>query len=73
MSLGVHFDNCGSLLSPVPGLLLSLVIYAKLIQEGLDITLVLDVQNSSLEVFSEGLVIVAFYLAWCLSSSSDSL
>ena len=39
---GLGGANCGSLHAPVPGLLVSLVIYVELKQEGLDITLVLD-------------------------------
>ena len=52
MSLGVQFDNCGSLCVPVLGLLIYQVIAVELIQEGLGINLVFDEQNSDLEVLS---------------------
>ena len=52
MNLGMHFDNCGSLCAPVPGLLVSLGIYVELGQEVLDITLVIDGHKASLEVIS---------------------
>ena len=48
----VHFDSWGSLRAPVPGLLVFLGIYFQLGQEGLDITLVLDLQKAGLEVLS---------------------
>ena len=52
MTLGIHFDNCVSICAPVPGLLVSLGIYVELVHEVLDIILVLDGQNSTLEVLS---------------------
>ena len=42
MALGVHFGSFVSLCAPVLGLLFSLGIYVELVQEGLDITLILD-------------------------------
>ena len=42
MALGLHFDNFGSLRAPVLGLIVSLVIYVELVQEGLGINLFLD-------------------------------
>ena len=59
MALGMNFRNCVSLLAPVPGLLVYLGIDVKLGQEGLDIILVIDVQKASLEVLSEGQILVA--------------
>ena len=50
MALGMHFDNCGSLRAPIPGLLVSLGIDVQLLQEGLYIALFLDVQNTIVEV-----------------------
>ena len=70
MKFGMHFDNFGSLRDPVPGLLVSLVIYVELGQKGLDITLVIDDQKDRLEVLSEGKILVAFSLYWWLSASS---
>ena len=54
VALGMKFDNCGSLSATVPGLLVSLGMYIELGQEGLDITLVLDGNNTSLEVLNNG-------------------
>ena len=59
MALGIHFDNCGSLRAPGKCLLVHLGIYVELGQEGLDITLVLDDQNTRLEVLSKGQPLVA--------------
>ena len=73
MALGVHFENCGSLCDHFPGLLFFLVIYVKLGKEGLGITLVLDVYKSSLEVLSEGQIIVSVYLVLWISYSSTDL
>ena len=67
--MGIHFDNCGSLCALFLGLLVSLVIYVELVQEGLDITLVLDDQKASLEVLSEVQMLVSISLDWCLSAS----
>ena len=64
MALGSHFDNCGSFCAPVPGLLVYLVIYVESGKEILDITLVLDFQKASLEVLSDGQIIVAVSLIW---------
>ena len=50
VALGMHFDNCGSLRAPIPGLLVSLGIDVQLLQEGLYIALFLDVQNTIVEV-----------------------
>ena len=47
VDLGIHFENCGSIYEPVLGLILSLDIDGELGQEGLDITLVVDSQNTS--------------------------
>ena len=41
MALRMHFDNFGSIFDPVPVLLVSLDTDVKLIQEGLDISLIL--------------------------------
>ena len=40
VALGVQFENCGSLSSPFPCLIVSLGIYVELGQEVLDVTLV---------------------------------
>ena len=42
IALGVHFDSFGSLCAPVLGLIVSLGIDVELVQEGLDVTLILD-------------------------------
>ena len=65
----MHFDNCGSLLAPVPGLLFYLGIDVELGQEGSDITLVIDGQKTRLELLSESQLLVAVSLAWWLSAS----
>ena len=52
VSLGMHFDNCGSLRAPVPGLLVSLGIDVEFEKEVLDITLVISGHTSRLEVLS---------------------
>ena len=52
VSLGMHFDNCGSLRAPVPGLLVSLGIDVEFEKEVLDITLVIGGHKSRLEVLS---------------------
>ena len=70
MALGIHFGNFGILRAPVPGLLVSLGIYVELGQEGLDINLILDDQNSSLEVLCGGQILVAVSLSWCISDYS---
>ena len=66
----MKFVNCGSIYAPVPGLLVSLDIDVELVQEGLDITLVLDGHKASLEVLSEGQIIIDVSLSWWLSDSS---
>ena len=53
MALRMHFENCVSFRVPFLGLLVSMGIDVKLGQEGLDITLILDGQNTSIEVLSE--------------------
>ena len=73
VALRMNVDNCGSIRAPVPALLVSLVIYVELGQEGSYITLVLDGQKSSLEFLSEGQLLVAVFLDWWLSASSTSL
>ena len=70
MALRIHFDNCGSLHDPFLGLLVSLSIDVELGQECLGIDLVLDGQKVSLEVLGEGQLLVAYSLAWWISSSS---
>ena len=70
VALGVHFEKCGSLRAPVPGLLFSLGVYVELVQEGLDITLVLDVQKAILEVPNESQLLFAASLSWWISASS---
>ena len=72
MALGMHFGSCVSLRAPVPGLIVSLGIYAELGQEGLGITLVLDSQKSSFEVISYGKLLVDVSLDWWFSSSSTA-
>ena len=62
----MHFENFGSLRAPVPGLLFSLGIDFKLVQDGLDITLVLDGQKVIHEFLSEVQIIVSFSLTFCL-------
>ena len=72
MDLGVHFGGFVSLRDPIPGLLIYLGIYVELGQENLDITLVLDVQKTRLELISEGQILVAVPLAcWISASSTD--
>ena len=66
----MHFENCSSIYTHVPVLLVSLVIDVELVQEGLDITLILYGQKDSLELLSEGHIIVASSLAYCISASS---
>ena len=63
----MYFNKCGSLHAPVPGLLVSLGIYVKLVQEGLGITLVLDGHKSILEVLSESQLLFSAPLTWFLS------
>ena len=62
MDLVVHFGNYDSLRAPVTGLLVYLGIDVELGKEGLNITLVLNVQKASLEVLSEGQLLVDVYL-----------
>ena len=64
MDLGTSFDNYGSLHASVPGQLYPLSIDVELGQECLDIALVLDEQRASLEVISEGELLVAVFLNW---------
>ena len=64
----MHFENCGSSLSPLLVLIVSLGIDVKLVQEGLEITLVLDVQNTSLEVHSGVQILVDVSLYWQISA-----
>ena len=73
MALGVHFDNCGSIHDPFPGLLTYLGIDIEFVQEVLDVTLFLDVQKAGLEFISEGQLLVAVSLAWWISDSSAVL
>ena len=68
----MHFENVGSLRAPFLGLLVSLVIYVELVQEGLDITLVLCGHKAILEALSEVHLLVDVPLYWCLSASSAS-
>ena len=65
----MHFDNCGNLCAPVTFIKFPLGIYVELGQEGLEITFVLDKQNSRIEVFSEGQFLVAVSFAQCLSDT----
>ena len=60
----MYFDNCGGLHDPVPGLLVSLGIDIELAKEVLDMNLVIDYQNSSLEALSEGQILVSVSLTW---------
>ena len=69
MALGIQFDIFGYLCAPVLGLLVSLGVYFKLGQEGLDITLILDGYHASLEFLGKGQLFVAVSLTWCLSAS----
>ena len=68
----MYFNNWGSLCAPVPVLLVSLGIDVELVQEDLYITLVLGGQKASLEVISEGHIIVTVYLTWWISDYSTS-
>ena len=63
MDLVMHFESCGSLRAPVPGLLIYLSIWIELGHEVLDITLILDVQKAILEVLSEVQIFVAVSFA----------
>ena len=69
MALGTKSENGGSLCAPLPGLLVSVGIDVDLVQEVLKITLVLDVQKTSLELLSEVQLLVDVSLAWWLSAS----
>ena len=64
VTLGMHFDNCGSLCAPVPDIIVSIGIYVEFLQEGLDIMLVVDCQKFRSEVLSEGHLLVAVFLNW---------
>ena len=68
----MHFDNYGSLHAAVPGILVSLVVYVELGQEGLGIDLFLDGQQASLEVLGGGKLPISVSLAWWLSDSCDA-
>ena len=68
VNFGVHFDNCGSLHDPVPGLIFSMGIYDELVQEGLGINLVFDEQKNIIEVLSEGQLLVTVSLACWISA-----
>ena len=57
VALWVHFDSCGSLRAPVPVQPVSLVVDVELVQKGLNIALVLSVQEASLEFLSEDCLI----------------
>ena len=70
MALGTHFDNCASICEPVTRLIISLGSNVDMGQEGLDITLVLDGKNTSLQVLSAGQILVAVYLYWWINASS---
>ena len=63
MALVMHFDSCGILRAPVLGPIFSLGIYIELVHEGFDIILVIDGQKVSLEVLSDGQLLVAVYIA----------
>ena len=69
VDLDMNFDICGSIRAPVTGLIASIGIGVELVQDVLDITLVLDNQKASLEVLSEGQLLVDISLAWYLSAS----
>ena len=66
----MHFDNYVSLHAAVPGLLVSLVVYVELRQEGLGIYLLFDGQKASLEVLGGGQLPISVSLVWGLSDSS---
>ena len=72
MALGAHFENWGSLRSPVLCILVSLGIYVELVHEVLDVTLLLDGQKFILEFLSDGLILVSVSLYWWLSASSTA-
>ena len=72
VALGIHIEKLSSLCAPVPVLFFSLFKYVKLVQEGLDTTFVLDTQKYILEVLSEGNIVVAVSLAWCISDFSTA-
>ena len=59
MVFGIHFDCCGSLRDPVPGLLFSLGIYVELGHEVLDLVLVLGGQEARIKLPSQGQLIIA--------------
>ena len=63
MTLGIHFDSCGSLRDHFPGLLVSLGIQVELGKEGLDITLLLDGHKASLEFLGGVHILVDISLA----------
>ena len=58
MALGMNFESCGGIRDPVLGLFFYLGIQVKLVQEGLDTTLVLDGHKYRIEVLSEGQLLV---------------
>ena len=64
MALRMHFGSFGSLCAPVLGLIVSLGIDVELGQEVLDISLILDGNNFSLEVLGQGQLLVAVSLSW---------
>ena len=68
----MQFDNCGSLCASVMGLLFSTGIDVELGNTGLDITLVLYVQKTSLEVLIEGQFLDDVSPYWWLSASYAS-
>ena len=58
MSMGMNLDCFGSIHAPVPGLITSLVIFVELGHEGLNITLVFDGLEASVEVLSQGQLLI---------------
>ena len=71
MALGVNFDGFGSLCAPVPGLLVYLFIDVELVQEGLEVTSIIDGYKASLELLGEGQIIVSVSLTWWFSATSS--
>ena len=70
MALGLHFGIYDSLCAPLTVLPFSLGFYVEMLHKGLDITLVPDGQKFSLEVLSEGKILVVVSLAWYINAYS---
>ena len=59
MAVGMKFHCCGSLRAPVPELFFNLGIQVELGHEALGIILVIDGQEASLELLSQGQILIS--------------